>query len=626
MAVSLTRRKVLRAGIHLLGAGSLLVGSPSRAEVVEPLRLSGDQRRMLLAALERENGRYDAEVKMIRTGASDIGYHTTISTGYVHPTRNSLQYASGLLDAGGEKNLQRAQDILEKVVPLQDTDPASRTYGIWSWYLEEPLDEMSPPDWNWADFCGVQLLSIWMHHRNRLGAELELQVREAIDHAAKSIQRRNVGPSYTNIAIMGTYVSLVTAERFGLANLQEYAKNRLRRLHKYVLDQGSFTEYNSPTYTIVAIAELSRMLMNVRDAGDRQLVSEIHDLAWKHVATHFHVPTHQWAGPHSRCYATDLRRRKSTLAFIEAATGRQTKLIDEDPLPINLDYCRLALNCPSKYISFFKVLPEARQVVETFSHKGRADEVIGTTYLNPKYTLGTANYADFWRQRRPFLAYWGTPEKPEYLQVRFLHDGYDFCSAIPLTAQAEGRALSVVVFATDYGDTHVSLDRIKNATIRANDLRLRFEIGAETGGVKIEKKDNGFVIGNRGIAIVLVPMKSKFGDEPVHWETGRDENRLWIDAVCYAGEERAIAFNSLKEAYLAYAMEIREIEGSTIPEPDFRPRLNGNEFSCNWSRPKKAIESHPPDSLTMKINFSKKPAQRREIIETFRRIITHTGG
>ena len=37
--------------------------------------------------------------------------------------------------------------IIGKVLSLQDTDPSSKTYGIWPWLLEEPLEQMSPPDW-----------------------------------------------------------------------------------------------------------------------------------------------------------------------------------------------------------------------------------------------------------------------------------------------------------------------------------------------------------------------------------------------------------------------------------------------------------------------------------------------
>ena len=66
----------------------------------------------------------------------------------------------------------RAVAIVDQLLSLQDVDPFSRTYGIWSWYLEEPLSEMAPPDWNWADFCGARLAMILTYHADSLPAEL----------------------------------------------------------------------------------------------------------------------------------------------------------------------------------------------------------------------------------------------------------------------------------------------------------------------------------------------------------------------------------------------------------------------------------------------------------------------
>ena len=565
----ISRRAVLASGVSLLGTAGHGFYSNVLASSGNGFGLSEVQRGALIEALENADRKYDPAERMITSSVSGVGYHTTLKSGIVHPTRTSLSYATALLDSGEEPRLKRAKDILHRVISLQDQNPDRKTYGIWSWYLEEPLDKMSPPDWNWADFCGAQLLAVWIDHRERLGEALAGKVRESILHAAQSIKRRNVGPGYTNIAIMGTYVTLVTGERLKNAELLDYGRVRLRKVHRYIMDQGSFTEYNSSTYSIVAIAELSRMLAHVKNEDDRTLVNEIHDLAWKHVATHFHPPTRQWAGPNSRCYNTDLRGRKSTLAFLEMATGRKGILSNDDPLPLGLGHYRLPIHCPERYHHYFVELNEPRIVVETFRKSSSKKEpksppdVIGTTCLHPKYTLGTVNVGDFWNQRRPFVAYWGTPERPAYLQVRFLHDGYDYSSAIPFTCQHEGTALCAVVFATDYGDTHVSLDKVKNATIQAKDFRLRFEFGAEIGDLKIETlldRVNGITIEDRDVMMCLKLVGDQFGEYRFQWETGRDEKKVWIDAVAYCGEERAINFVDLKQAYLGFAFEIASKE------------------------------------------------------------------
>lgn len=50
-----------------------------------------------------------------------------------------------------------------------------------------------------------QLLDHW----DRLPEDLRAGVRDGIEHACRSIMRRNVGPGYTNIALMGAYGTLL---------------------------------------------------------------------------------------------------------------------------------------------------------------------------------------------------------------------------------------------------------------------------------------------------------------------------------------------------------------------------------------------------------------------------------
>ena len=598
----LSRRVFGASLISAAGASCLLKPACLWAAVADATRLPADRRRSLLAALAKQDEQYDPAVRMLRAaGTGGPGYHTTVKSGTVHSTRSALTYAAALLDSGEEARLERAKDILRAVVALQDSNPRSKTYGIWSWYLEEPLDQMSPPDWNWADFCGVQLLAAWIGHHDRLGAELGAQVRESILHAARSIQRRNVGPGYTNIAIMGTYVTLVAAQEFDQASLREYAKKRLRQVHAYTMDQGSFSEYNSPTYSIVALTELSRMLLHVRDDADRKLIKELHDLAWKHVATHFHAPTRQWAGPHSRCYGTDLRRSPGTLAFLEAATGGQSHLIDEDPLPLGLDAYRLPLACPPELAPLFRELRTPRQVVETFvradpTRTGAKTPVMGTTWLHPQFTLGSVNRGDFWNQKRSLLAYWGTPAKPTYLRARFLHDHYDFCSALLFTAQHRGAALSTVVFATDYGDTHPNLDRVKSGAIQARDLRLRLELGAEVGDVKIEKPaETGqpVRIVSGGVEVWLHRLGDSIDGQRVRWEAGRDQTTQFIDAVLYSGVQKEFGLATWREAFIAFALQVASRSEPTFAARPALTRADG-QVKTEWRAQEKLLRVEIP--------------------------------
>lgn len=531
-----------------------------------------------LAALEdalvSADQNFNPETDLVLGRSSSVGYHTTLPPGEpVHPTRTAFQYALALLDAGGAERLQRAERVLRKAISLQDQDPDSPTYGIWSWYYEEPLEAMSPPDWNWADFNGKMLLGVWINHRNRLRADLRNQVRDSIYHAARSIQRRNVGPGYTNIAIMGTYVTLVAAERFEWEDLREYAKARLRRLRDYTFEQGSFSEYNSPTYTLVSIAELTRMLMDLQGEEDRAIAQELNAFAWNHASERFHPPTGQWGGPHSRCYSTLMT--DSALAILEIATGRQGVLYPNSPLPLGLDNYRLRFHCPVEYRHRYLRLREPRRVIETFAQAepdqaGRRTPVLGTTDLRLDYCLGSVNRGDLWRQRRSVVAYWGDPKNPRYMHIRFLKDGYDFSSALIFNTQLDGCLLSAVCFADNYGDTHISLDPVQNGAITTKDLRLRFEFGGKIDNLQIQEfvaPVSGWGALDEGIQFGIRPLGGRFGEDEWQWEQGGDENNAWIDAIAVSHEEpREIHLSGLAEAWLAFTLEVHSLQ---MPERDF---------------------------------------------------------
>jgi len=517
-----------------------------------------DRRQAFLRALAREDEGYDSAARMLRGEFSSPGYHTTLQGGVVHRTRESLKYAVALLDSGDPARLERAEAILDRVIALQDQDPGSRTYGIWPWFLEEPLDRMSPPDWNWADFCGTQLLQVAIDHMNRLPPELQQKVQDSVLHAARSIQRRDVGPAYTNIALMGAYVTLVAGERFGLRELADYGRQRLRRFYEYTQEKGSFTEYNSPTYTCVAIEEISRMLRHVRDHESQTVLEELNKFAWQHVARRFHPSTKQWAGPHSRSYSTLLG--EGTLAFIERATGDEVAFMPQTAAWESLDARRLGVECPNDLDPYFTTLDIPRIETEAFVvGEAREHDVMGVTYLHPEFTLGSVNIGDLWAQRRPLVAYWRTPAGVVAARLRLLHDGHDYACASLFTVQDASDALGAVLFATDRGDTHISLDKIANATILAEDLRLRLQFEGDVRDLRLPDKlelDEPLPFASGSIEGLFAIHLATFDGRPVRLESQRQAEEAWIDLVLYQGSERSFHFNEIHEAAVVFTLSL----------------------------------------------------------------------
>ena len=89
--------------------------------------------------LDSYDSTYSEKHQMVGCAFKSPGYHSQVPAGtWVHPTRQSLQYAAALLARNGSGDVDRATTIIRKVISLQDTNPKNRTYGIWSWLLEEP--------------------------------------------------------------------------------------------------------------------------------------------------------------------------------------------------------------------------------------------------------------------------------------------------------------------------------------------------------------------------------------------------------------------------------------------------------------------------------------------------------
>ncbi|MBB6050110.1 hypothetical protein [Armatimonas rosea] len=494
---------------------------------------------------------YDPTERMLKVPFSSPGYHTTLKGGMVHPNKQSLEYALALLDTEKPEWIERGKAILERVVGLQDTNPASKTFGIWSWFLEEPLSQMSPPDYNWADFCGVSLLQVVRVHREKLSPELRRAVEAAILNACRSIVKRNVSPSYTNIAVMDAYVTLMTGELLQRPELLSDGLARLGRFAKYTQDNGAFEEYNSPTYTIVALSELSRVAGHIKDPRALALVQPLVYKAWEEFAGHFHAPTRQWAGPHSRAYASLLSNQ--ALSVIQRGTQNRVSFGVEY---FDREEPHVPLVCPRALEPLFGPLSQPRTVTETFIKRVNR---VGTTYLHPDYALGTVNQEDLWNQRRALLLYFGDAKTPGYAHLRFLKNGYDFSSAILTTKQREGLVVGAVTFITNGGDTHISLDKVKNATIKAKDLRLRLELGGPAAkAVTIAQ-----TIGKNAATLTLptfqlrfITAMAQFGEFEGKLVIGGDDTRKWVDIVLYEGDEREFNLAALDQALLAFTLRV----------------------------------------------------------------------
>ncbi|MEX1015854.1 MAG: hypothetical protein WD534_02750 [Phycisphaeraceae bacterium] len=542
----------------------------------------------LQTQLEALAARFSSECDMVRTKLSRRNYHSSLPVGeQAHEVLGSLGYAILLLKHGGKAEVERARRIVTKVISLQNTDPCEPTYGIWPYYLEEPVARMAPPDWNWADFCGARLATMLAEHVTVLGEELVALMRDALAHAAWSIFRRNVQPDYTNIAVMGGGVTAVAGETLDEPRLLAYGRRRLERVLAYARQQGGFTEYNSPTYTMVTLLEAERTLQLVRDPVVRESAEGLRQLAWQTIARHYHPPTQQWAGPHARAYADHLAG--NTVGLLNA---RLPQPITVHPRHAGekagtLEAGIRPLPCPAALVECFARLdPPEQEHHDSFArdHAGRST-VAGTTWLHHQATLASVNRGELWNQRRPLIGYWASDADPAVvLRVRLLKDDEDFASGYLRCIQKRNRVLCLMTMLRDGGDFHLFLDRPADGNFQAHDLRLRLELAGQ--GVEVRQLDAQRYVLAAGTwrAVVHLPETGPtLLEHNPRWESRQLDDRVVLDAVWWSGQTRTFNLaTDNRPCWQAWALELLHDDEPASDAPLQIAALSDQQVAVVW--------------------------------------------
>lgn len=518
-----------------------------------------DHDRLLATACADRDDRYDPDQGMLtKPFDGGPGYHTALdpdAVDVVHPTRESLGYALALLDVGGRARRDRAERIIATVLARQDRDETNDTYGIWPWYAEEPLSAMDPPDWNWADFCGKRLLLIERRHGDSLSGELRERIETAVCAAADAIVERDVGPGYTNIAIMGAFVTLIAGETYDVPDLRSYGAARLERFDTHVSRFDGFNEFNSPTYTRVAIVELGSLATETETTTAGARADRLLERAWTTVADHYHPPTDQWAGPHARSY--DSMLTATDRSFLDIGTNRTLGRLDPEDIQYDPLWYGNDFSCPPELRSRFERL-DTRALDDHYDDA--ADRPLtARTYLDETVALGTFDRSSCWTQRRPVIAYAPSDAGPVAIRLRVLKDGYDLAAAQCTAAQYRRRALVGINVATDGGDTHISLDGIEG-TLSCSDLRVRLEIDGATDAVTLPTAAE-VAVGNRfeielgeTTASCLVPA-ARFGSQDIETAVTNSNDTTAVDVVFHTGEQRRFALEDVGDVAVGLAIE-----------------------------------------------------------------------
>jgi hypothetical protein len=193
---------------------------------------------------------------------------------------------------------------------------------------------------------------------------LRKQIRGQIVHAAETEWKDgNVNHP------LGAYCTLICGgEMFGETWAPELGARRLLRLLDRVgghrsrhLRQAEMSEYNSLTYAALSICFLSLIAEYAAHAEAKRAALQLEQGLWLDAAMHFHAPSHQFAGPHSRSYQEDSMGGFSALHGVFVAAGLGPLFMNPD-LSLRFDHPSDFLQCALTAITPFHVPDRAREI------------------------------------------------------------------------------------------------------------------------------------------------------------------------------------------------------------------------------------------------------------------------
>ena len=502
---------------------------------------------------------FNRETGLIRE-INTPNYHSRLKPGELHFINISTKLAAAIFSCGYEKYYDDAKAMLKNVIALQRT--TGELSGLWSVYLEESLEEMVMPDWNYADFNAYPMLYILKEHSDKLDVSLRKDIEDACSLACYAIVRRNLAVDYTNPTVMGIYCTILCGILLGDSKLLDYGKHKLEKLYFHIMKAGTYEEYNSPTYSLLAADIYSLILRHIDDADVIEKVTVLNHILWNMLGEHYHFELGEICGPHLRQYTEFLTSVQCST--IQNAVSAELGITESNQA--SLLSAVYDTKCPDEELPLFleknKNKDFRRIVTPGAIYPKFYWPQVDTQCIRPNFALGSNSMSDCWNQRCNVVSYIGNKEEKVYIRLRAYLDGYDFSSGFSVTAQKGGTALSVTNFHTDWGKTHPTLDPVIDGKFMAKDLRVLYQIKANTDGIiekiKTEKTQNGYRLNVLGTQVeILFPFAEITGGTP-YIETEIKDNEMLISLVLYSGEEKEIDFSVLDSMAVVSVLSVGE--------------------------------------------------------------------
>ena len=554
--------------------------------------------------------------------STDVCSHTNINAEYAYHTSESLCYAFYLLCTDRSKNKNTAEKIIREVLKYQYLNKNSRLFGYWGYFAEESAEKLKRPDIGLNARIGMSIVQLLQYHGKFLSADINAFLKESLINtvfcALSTYSLQNV-----IIILQLTYISVCCGEMFNRPEFIKYGEQILQNLYNQTLYHGAFYEYNNIRHSAMTARMLSLLIDRTNNALCLDLAKYLQDVLWKSIAVHFHRPTMQLAGPFSLCNSDFTVQ--SYYDFLYGALNKKVSL------PHSKSLLPEPAKCPVKYYPYFageKKLSFSQSLVSYgMAYPNYRFSMVASTYMRPKYSLGSFNREIFWSARRPFIGYFGDAENPYCFKIDVLHDFNGFTSAALHSVQHRGYSVGHITFLLDRGDRHIDFDA-PNPSIRAKDLRVRFSVIGKIDELEITHTKNTLSITHDGVTFFYSVPLAHFDGFDVKFKFCEEEHALYFDAIIHSGKSIVIDFNKMSSAILEFVFLITSsgktpgIYENSTEKGFLHTSMTAGEFCLQLKTPvKPALEAVSFSTDTQYINNS---MLEEYVIQTNERIKNYT--